>query len=327
MRGVFIKNSSRRLGMSNTRLFRNFGDEETSDLRMVKINHQRDTIQTPCAAIIPGRQTCKLLCIIPVSENSDCIFAGIQGVVAKEWYTFGARLTIPVYIIQLIGSMEATSIEQISEAAFDTVRDCFSKQKQFYIVGHSFGAIVAIQLAQLLERNGANGRVLLVDGSPDYLQRMSKAMIKTTSKKESEEDATIMLIFFNGGSGERTHKFIMQLQECKTWSQKMDLLYRHMPETLKSNYSSEYLYELIHAMSNRLKAVMKMNLETAIVKLKSPVMLLRPKLASFNDIADDYELSKYAEQPVEVRYIDGDHLTMLDNTETTKIIESFAPLE
>lgn len=115
--------------------------------------------------------------------------------VAREWYTFGAKLTIPAYIIQLIDSMDATTIEQISEAAFNTVLDCFTKQKRFYIVGHSFGAIVAIQLAQMLERNGINGRLVLVDGSPVYLQRMSKAVIRTTSKKGSAEDTIIMLTF------------------------------------------------------------------------------------------------------------------------------------
>lgn len=226
-----------------------------------------------------------------------------------------------------MNSVDATTIEQICEATLDTVRDCFAHQKHFYLIGHSFGAIVAIRLAQMLEQTGKLGRVLLIDGSPVYLKRMSAAMIKTTSKKENTEDVLIMLVFFNMCGGERSYKFSLQLQACKTWSMKMDLLYRHLPESIKSTYSSEYLYELIEAMSNRLKAVMKMNVDSDIVKLASPVMLIRPKLPSFTDIADDYELSKYAEQPVEVRYADGNHLTMLDGNQVTQFIDDFAPID
>lgn len=255
------------------------------------------------------------------------IFAGIQGVIGEEWYSFGKKLTIPTYIIQLIDSMDATTIEDISEATFNTVRDCFAKQKQFYIIGHSFGAIVAMRLAQMLEQIGKIGRVLLIDGSPVHLKRMSEAMIKTTSKKENVDDVLIMLVWFNICGSERTYKFTMELQQCSTWSKKVDLLYRHLPELIKNTYSPDYLYKIIGAMSNRLKAVIKMNFDTEIVKLKSPIMLIRPKQASFADIADDYELSKYADQPIEVRYVQGNHLSMLDGNEITQIIDSFAPIE
>lgn len=239
----------------------------------------------------------------------------------------GSRLTIPTYLIQLISSMDATSIEQIGDITFNAVREVFAKQKQFYIIGHSFGAIVAIQLAQMLERTGMNGRVLLMDGSPVYLKRMSEAMIKTTSKKENMEDVLIILVYFNMCGGDRTYKFTMQLQECRSWSQKMDLLYRHLPEAIKCAYSSDYLYDVMCGMANRLKSVININFESEIVKLKSPVMLVRPKQASFTDIPHDYDLSKYTEHPVEVRYVQGNHLTMLDGNEIIEIIDDFAPLD
>lgn len=246
---------------------------------------------------------------------------------ASEWYAFGAKLSIPTYLIQLLGSKDEKTIERISEVTFDVVRDCFAKQKQFYIIGHSFGAILAIQLAQMLERNGATGHVLLIDGSPVYLKRMSEAMIKTTSKKQNTEDVLIMLVYFNVCNSERSYRFAMQLQGCNTWSMKMDLLYRQLPEAMKNLYSADYLYATICAMSNRLNAVLSMNVDADNVKLKSPVMLIRPKQASFTDIADDYGLSNYAEQPVDVRYIQGNHLTMLDGDEIIRLIEDFAPSE
>lgn len=207
------------------------------------------------------------------------------------------------------------------------MRDCFANQKEFYIIGHSFGAIVAIQLAQMFERNGVDGRVLLIDGSPVHLKRLSEAMIKSMSKKENSDDVVIMMIFFNMCSAERTYKFILQLQKCTEWTKKMDLLYGHLPEAIKSHYSYDHLYNMVLAMTNRLKAVIKLNFDDEVVKLKSPITLIRPTQASFTDIAEDYDLSKYAEQPVDVRYVKGNHLTMLDGNEITQIIDNFAPIE
>lgn len=225
--------------------------------------------------------------------------------------------------------MQATTINEIADATLETVSKCFANQEQFYIVGYSFGSLVAIRLAQLLEQTGAIGRVLLIDGAPVYLKRLEAAITKSTSKDENSEDVLIMLAFFNLCSGEQTEKFIGQLHECNSWSKKMDLLHDYLPDTIKSTYSTPYLHKILAAMSNRLKAVTKLNIDSdaveKIVKLQSPVTLIRPTQASFTDIAADYELSKLAARPIDLRFVQGNHLSMLDNEEITQIIDEFAP--
>lgn len=227
--------------------------------------------------------------------------------------------------------MEATTINDIADATLETVRKCFANQKQFYIIGFSFGSLVAIRLAQLLEQTGAIGRVLLIDGAPVYLKRLETAITKSTSKDENTEDVLIMLTFYNLCSGEQTDKFTAQLQECDSWAKKTELLHGYLPDAIKSAYSTQYLNRVLTAMSNRLKAVTKLNGNSdaadQIVKLQSPVTLIRPTQASFTDIADDYELSKLAARPIDVRYVQGNHLSMLDSEEITQIIDAFAPTE
>lgn len=257
-------------------------------------------------------------------------FAGIQGVASSEWYTFGANLATPTYLIPLMKSKEATSIETIAESILATVCDCFAKQKQFYIIGYSFGAIVAIQLAQMLERAGERGRVLLIDGSPAYLKKTFASMMTSSgTKEENVEDVLIMLLYFNMCNSDQTYDFIDQLQNCDKWSKKIDLLFRYLPEALKSTYSEPYLRNIFTAMSNRLKIVSKANPDdvTKIEKIKSPITLVRPTQASIADIANDYDLSKFAEQTVEVRYLKGNYLKMLNSDEVTQIIDKFAPAE
>lgn len=225
--------------------------------------------------------------------------------------------------------MHATTIDDIADATMDTVTKCFAHQKQFYIVGYSFGSLVAIRLAQLLERSGASGRVLLIDGAPVYLKRLEAAITKSTSKDENSEDVLIMMAFFNLCSAEQTEKFTTQLHACDSWPKKMDLLHDYLPETIKAIYSTPYLHKMLAAMSNRLKAVSKLNINgnarEKVVKLQSPVTLLRPTQASFTDIAEDYELSAIAARPIDVRYVQGNHLSMLDSANITQIIDENAP--
>lgn len=230
-----------------------------------------------------------------------------------------------------MNSMQSTTINDIADATLDTVHKCFAHQKQFYIIGYSFGSLIAIRLAQLLEQTGAVGRVLLIDGAPVYLKRLEAAITKSTSKDENIEDVLIMLAFFNLCSGEQTEKFIVQLRECNEWSKKTDLLHDYLPDAIKAAYSTPYLNKILAAMSNRLKAVTKLKIDgdaaAEIVKLQSQITLVRPSQASFSDIADDYELSALAARPIDVRYVQGSHLSMLDNEEITQIINENAPIE
>lgn len=229
-----------------------------------------------------------------------------------------------------MNSMDATSIETIAESILAGVCDCFARQKQFYIVGYSYGAIIAIQLAQMLERGGKRGRILLIDGSPAYIKKSFASMMSSLeTKEENIEDVLIMLLYFNMCNNNETYDFIEELQSCDKWSSKMNLLFRYLQDDLKSMYSTQYLRNIFTAMSNRLKAAINTNTDDTmqIAKLKSPVTLVRPTQASIADIANDYDLSKYAEQTVEVRYVKGNYLKMLSSDEVTQIIDKFAPAE
>lgn len=286
-------------------LFRNLGDETTSNEAILNINTQKEGESHQCAVIIPG----------------------IEGVAGSVWHILGKNLVMPAYILQLMKSMEAVTIANIAQLSIETVQKCFATQKNFYIVGYSFGSMVAIQIAQMLEKQGQTGRLLLIDGSPAYLKRLATGISKSTSKDDNVEDLLIMTLFCNLCHAELTDEFSIKLKECNSWITKMDVLHDFLSDEIKSSYTKIYLHNMIAAMLNRLKAVWSVNVESEAIdhKLKSPITLIRPTHASFADIADDYELAKYSVEPIKVRYVNGNHLTMLDNVELTNIINEFAP--
>lgn len=255
--------------------------------------------------------------------------AGIQGAASEDWYTFGAKLSTPTYLIPLTKSKDATTIEAITESIYNTVVDCFSQQQQFYLVGYSFGAIVALQLAQLMERSGKEGRVVLIDGSPIYLQKFFVSMAATDTRT-GIEDMLIMLLFFNLTRANQTYDFIDQLRYAESLKKKTNLLLRYFPETLASEYSTEYLGNIITAMANRLSIIFQANHTDDMqqfVKLKSLITLVRPAHVSIADIPKDYGLEKYAEQPIDVRVVSGNYLKILSSDEVAEIVDKAAPTE
>lgn len=316
-------------------LFRSLGDKTTSNRKSIKINGQNAANGTDkvCAALIPGDDDFNnIQCKRPILKV--CIFVdftGFQGVATNDWYTFGANLSIPTYLIPLMKSKNATSIAAIAESIFGTVCELFTNQKEFYIIGYSFGTVVAIQLAQMLERTGMRGRILLIDGSLTYLQKTFAPMMPASSSSEEViEDLLIMLMYFNLCSCQQTYELIDRLQNCENFTKKFDMLCYYLPEELTSEYSMQYLRNIMTAMSNRLKAIIPTNADdnedlSKIVKLKSPVTLVRPTQVPIVDCAKDYDLSKYAEQTIEVKYIKGNYLQMLNSQEVTQIINEFAP--
>lgn len=262
---------------------------------------------------------------------SICLYyAGIQGVATEEWHTFGANLSTPAYLIPFMKAKDATTFEGVAESIITVVSDCFARQKQFYIVGFSFGAIVALKLAQMLECSGKRGRILLIDGSPIYMKKMFTSMMSPTAQKDRNvEDILIMLLYFNMCSKNTTYDFIDQLPNWDSWPKKMDLLFRYVPDTIKQTYSTQYMRNVCTAMLKRVLAIVKTSTDIGpdAVKLKSLATLVRPTQTPFSDIADDFDLSKYFEKTVDIRFVKGTNAKMLNNDEVIQIVDKFAPAE
>lgn len=281
-------------------LFRNLGEESTCNELVVSINAV-DNKEKACAIVIPG----------------------IEGVGGKIWHTFGAALARPARLIQLMSSMNATTIKDISDISLGVVQETLADHKEFFIIGYSFGSLVALHLAHLLESSGKVGRVLLIDGAPIYLQRLSAGIIQTMKETESD-DLLLFVVFHNLCNAEHNEQFSARMQRCDSWEQKIELLYEYLSDDVKASFSPAYLHKVCTAMANRLRAVNALNADTDVPRLKSQIKLVRPQQASFTDIADDYELSKYASHSVDVQYIEGNHLTMLDNPKLADIINEFS---
>lgn len=283
-------------------LFRNLGDESTSDETIFPINKGKD-------------------------EFTETVFIpGVEGVGGSVWHELGANLKSSAHLLQLMKTRNEQTLQGVADMVIDDVIQCFAKHIRFHVVGYSFGSLIAIKIASMLEMYGYHGNVILIDGSPAYLKRLAQGMAKTTTL--DDENKLFMVLFKHLCSAESTDRFVTTLDGLTDTPSKINLVIEHLSDEIKLTYSREYLYNMTVAILNRLKVVIGMNISdddiSAVIdaKLRSKITLVRPTQSSFKDIDEDYGLHHYSEYPIEVRYVKGNHLSMLDNSELITIINN-----
>jgi len=67
-------------------------------------------------------------------------------------------------------------------------------QKEFLIVGYSFGSLIAIELARLLEAKNFFGRLILIDGAPDQIKFLFEKHFYHTTEQEPQNIILLHLI-------------------------------------------------------------------------------------------------------------------------------------
>lgn len=265
-----------------------------------------------------------------------CFIAGIEGVCSSMWNQLGANLKLPAKLVQLMSSKDECDLNAIANSVRDDVIKLVDSQKRYFVVAHSYGALAALKLASTLEKRGKLGHVVIIDGSPRYLVKLLQGIRRSTSQTDNLENDLIMICFAHFCNSDQLDEFIKKLANCNDLSSKEELIADFVSAEFKSTYSAKYLVNLIVAVLNRLKALAKFNISldntdelTAVLdaKLKSPITLIRPTQTVISDISEDYDLHKYSECEVVVKYVDGNHLTVIDNVELSNILNSLTTTE
>lgn len=284
-------------------MLRNLGDEKTSDqdvLRLESKNNEANGITS--------------LLLIP----------GIEGVAGATYHNLAVNLNIPTYILQLANTVAEKTVESITTSIFDVVKSqVFNKKEFFYLVGYSFGSFVTLELARQLENAGMKGHVLLIDGAPHFLKQLSYGHITTELSDETIQMLLCVGVVQHVFPDESPEDLISALAKCESWEDKIDFLAIYSKKT-ETQYSEPYLRNMMEALYNRLKIVFNYDVNSA-VKIKSSITLVRPTEVAVVDIDEDYELSKYTEGSVTLKFLEGNHTTMLDNPKLALIINEADP--
>lgn len=285
-------------------LLRNLGEEKTSAETLLRLNSKNNSEKF---------------------NSSLLMVPGIEGVASIAWKNIASSLNLPTFMLQLTKQTSSKAVSEIATSLFDNIKSTvFKKQEFFYLVGYSFGSFITLELARLLEEDGMTGHILLIDGAPGFLKQLS---ISTLGNQDVTDNAIQMmlihvicnLVFPNDNPDD----IVLTLSELKTWPEKINRLVEF---GIKANieYSEQYLRDMVEALFARLKIVFNYE-QDARDKLKSSMTLVRPTEVAVVDIDEDYELSKYTDGVINLKFIEGNHTTMLDNEKLSQIINDSDP--
>lgn len=255
---------------------------------------------------------------------SSCalIVPGIEGVAGVAWDVIATEIKLPTFIVQLTKTSGSTNIGDIIDGIIESVLEVLKGTDYFYLIGYSFGSLVTMELAKRLEDKGFNGKLLMIDGAPKFLKQLAADQLSQNYTDEIIQHAvlsnTIRLVLPEQNLSEK----LAQIYEATGWENRMDKLIELSED--QELYSKAYLRLSLTTMFERLKVVMEWSDDDEMM-LKCTILLVRPTEVAIIDMDNDYGLSKYSRSKVAVKYIEGNHMTMLDNMELTTIINEYDP--
>lgn len=141
---------------------------------------------------------------------------------------------------------------------------------------------------RLLETEGLNARLVLIDGSPDLMKAIKNEQLAASNEEELQTNVLvgIMDMVTPALSGE----LYLSLQKCNTWNEKLDIFMQRIPsESLM--ISEEQQRNICSSVYNRLLAVENYDI-SSFSPLRSVIMLLKPSLRTLKTISEDYGLGK-----------------------------------
>lgn len=279
-------------------LIRNLGDEHTSSETLLRLKTLNN------------------------SDNFDeatIIIPGVEGVTGTAWHNIAANIKSAAYCLQLSNTVELKTLPEIVKSVLpELMKKIFSKVKTFYLVGYSFGSYITLELASELEKQGMKGKVVLLDGAPDFLKKLTVGQIANDINENSLQIMIASNIVRNLIPDESFEELYEKFVHIPSWAERVDKVI----ELTKSQnvYSLDYLRKLSVGVYNRVRIVVDTDNNKEIQKITSPITLIRCAEVSVVDIDEDYELYKFTSGVVNLKFIDGNHVTMLENPKLPALI-------
>ncbi|RZC42203.1 KR, adh short, Thioesterase and/or PP-binding domain containing protein [Asbolus verrucosus] len=207
------------------------------------------------------------------------ILPGIEGVLTPLESLVG-NLNAHVFGLHYSYDSPEDSIEEMAKAILPHMEEKISKDQTFHLICYSFGVVVGLEVAYLLEGKGYKGNIVAIDGAPAFI----RASINLDDVNE-------------------------KMLKCESYDERADLVKTFVPPNITSKTLDKQGALVLY---KRYKSVL--NYSLVHEKLKSPARLFKAKIPLAVNMEDDYELSEFFEQPVKVETIEGDHLTLLNET-------------
>lgn len=185
-------------------------------------------------------------------------------------------------------------------------------RKDFVIAGYSFGSLVAIELARKLEAEGLTGRLVLIDGSPEFARTVVKHKFKSNTHEELQNNILLAIMDILAPTGNPRVsiynflncliteflkcipfyiQFVTDLQKCTKWEDKLEFFISHIPANAKLSISIENQRTFITSIYIRSRAILDYD-PSDLPPISSSIILLKATSRMMPYPSEDYGLEK-----------------------------------
>ena len=193
----------------------------------------------------------------------------------------------------------------------------YSGNEKFILIGHSFGSMIALKLTNILESKGKSGRVVLVDGSPKFVNDVVQQLLPMDCNDEHILGlilSSCIEILFPESIQEISKIIFSQSDLTKRFETFLEIA------ATRSEYTIDYGRQMIEGLMKRLKIILNANNIKFSMLKNTPVTLVKASESSLCGIDKDYGLKKFVEGDLEIKTVAGNHLSVLTSAELIEIL-------
>lgn len=199
------------------------------------------------------------------------------------------------------------------------VLELYSGNEKFALIGYSFGSLLTLEVAKLLESKGKKGSVTFIDGSPQFIHKVANLVVPDGNDESIQ--AIILLTCSRLLFPDEHNEIVKRVFSHNSWETKLQSFADVAKE--RSQYSAEYGSKMLTALINRLKISLNADkLSLPSLSSSTVVSLIKPSESSAKGLDEDYGLGKLCSQKISVNIIDGNHASMLSNPELVKLLNN-----
>lgn len=193
----------------------------------------------------------------------------------------------------------------------------FSQNEEFLIIGYSFGSLLTLEFATILEKTGRKGSIIVADGSPQFVHKLTNFSFngKTLGEIKAVFITYSIRLFFMDNFKEVEKKVF----SFSSWDDQLKCVGKHIAEM--SKLSQEYATDMLEAVLRRIKISLHVDNYPFTILTKTPISLIKSSQSSLTNIEDDYGLGQFSTNTMKTIVCEGDHASILLSREFIQIIE------
>lgn len=191
----------------------------------------------------------------------------------------------------------------------------------YTLLGYSFGAGVAVEMALQLQATGCEARVVLVDGSPAYLAtHTTRGKAKRAARSAAADEADALAYFAQLFKEVDPAKVTAELERLASWEARVERVAAMLADAAPSDRAT-----LAAAAASFYRKLVIADTYRPEARLAAPVALFTAR-DNYVTLGEDYGLRPLCAGPLQTRQLAGTHRSILAGDSARTIADHVSAL-